>query len=753
MSVGFLKAVPVWKAGENKIRNSVCAFYVSFKAQPNMELRIACCNVYKAYLNGKLLSIGPARAAHGYYRMDRIRLENVNEENLLFIEAAAYNTDNYCYVNMPGFLQAEVVSNDTPVAWTGEHFWVRTYTERLRVVSRYSLQRSFVESYDFSAPPTKEYADPVRGEYEKPQAVEGGAILDRTVSYTNYQPHDCVRIERGVFSLGVGDENRNIFTDTTELGIYPPEQWQTHACDLATRLEYTAQKIGEGLRAGEYALYDFSVVQTGYVRTTFRALADSVVYLLFDSLDLKKEGEHASNINFRRGNEFNLIEYRVKKGDFEHITIEPYVMRYLKIVVVAGEIVEEKMRILGCENPDTGRFSFVCQDEKLQKIIEAGVRTFKANALDILMDCPSRERAGWLCDAYFMGKVEQILTGNNKVEGAFLENYHLEPPCKKLPKGMVHMCYPSEVIGDKARYIPNWALWYIVELYDHYKRTGDKTQALQSKEKVYGIFGYFSEFLNKDGLIEDLDGWVFVEWSKANDPAFIVGVNYPTNMMYAKALCLAGELYGDEKLTLQAEHIRQKIVEQSFNGEFFEDNRIRQDGTLLPTGNISETCQYYAFFTGIATKEKYPALYKTLVKWFGAVRNQAEAYPRVYKSNAFIGNYLRLIMLLENGEEGRILSECKDFFYGMAKRTGTLWEHDGEYGSVNHGFASYAVFVMVNYMIGYYGRNGKKLLFKKCNATEDCQISIPIEDKEMTVIRKDGETSISIPDGYEIVEI
>ena len=29
------------------------------------------------------------------------------------------------------------------------------------------------------------------------------------------------------------------------------------------------------------------------------------------------------------------------------------------------------------------------------------------------MDCPSRERAGWLCDSYFTAKTEYVLTGTN----------------------------------------------------------------------------------------------------------------------------------------------------------------------------------------------------------------------------------------------------------------------------------------------------------------------------------------------------
>jgi alpha-L-rhamnosidase len=129
----------------------------------------------------------------------------------------------------------------------------------------------------------------------------------------------------------------------------------------------------------------------------------------------------------------------------------------------------------------------------------------------------------------------------------------------------------------------------------------------------------------------------------------------------------------------------------SFNGEFFEDNAVRDgNGALVKTGHTTETCQYYAFYFGTASKEDYPALAETLVSRFGPKRDPERDYPAVYPSNAFIGNYLRLELLLRWGFKERVLDECRDFFLGMAEMTGTLWEHSRLTGSLNHGFASMA---------------------------------------------------------------
>ena len=38
---------------------------------------------------------------------------------------------------------------------------------------------------------------------------------------------------------------------------------------------------------------------------------------------------------------------------------------------------------------------------KLNRIYNGARRTLRLSTLDIFMDCPQRERGGWLCDSHF----------------------------------------------------------------------------------------------------------------------------------------------------------------------------------------------------------------------------------------------------------------------------------------------------------------------------------------------------------------
>lgn len=284
-----------------------------------------------------------------------------------------------------------------------------------------------------------------------------------------------------------------------------------------------------------------------------------------------------------------------------------------------------------------------------------------------------------------MGRAEKLYTGENLIERNFLENFLLRDNYEDIPSGMLPMCYPADV--DGGGFIPNWAMWFILELKDFKERTDDGDFILLFKNKVYRLLDWFKQYENADGLLERLPGWVFVEWSKAND--FVQDINFPSNMLYSYALCAAGELFGDEELLQKAEKLKTVIRKRSFDGEFFRDNEVYKNGAAVSTENRSETCQYYAFFTGMATKELYPELRQRLVNEFGPDRVKNGGYSEIYPSNAFIGNFLRLELLCNNGCCAELLKEIKGYFLYMADITGTLWEHKDTFANCNHGFASY----------------------------------------------------------------
>ena len=467
---------------------------------------------------------------------------------------------------------------------------------------------------------------------------------------------------------------------------FPVEELETCTVWDAEKLDFFPDDLIERSRAipaNGYRVYDMGREVTGMIGLTVTCPEPITIYTLFDEL-LQDNPNHP--VDFVRLGTSSVVVWHLPAGTHRLLTAEPYSFRYLQLVSVHGPCSLEDLYVQGYTFQPIPSKHF--KDAALQKIYDAAIETFRQNVVDIYMDCPHRERAGWLCDSFFTGRVEYMLTGAVPVERNFLEHFLLPESFAHLPQGMLPMCYPAD--HRDGKFIPNWAMWYVVELEEYWKRTGDRELVDAAKGKMYDLLTYFRRFENEFGLLENLESWVLLEHSRASE--FTQDVNFPSNFMYAAMKKTMGSLYDDAALYQEGEALLKTAREMALStgSVFFSDNALRKDGKLVVTqGVCSEVCQYYAFYFGAATPEENPDLYRILIHDFGPQRKTVNPWPNVYYANAFIGNYLRLDLLWQWGLKERLLEEIKGYFTFMTDRTGTLWEVDLPTHSCNHGFASY----------------------------------------------------------------
>jgi len=141
--------------------------------------------------------------------------------------------------------------------------------------------------------------------------------------------------------------------------------------------------------------------------------------------------------------------------------------------------------------------------------------------------------------------------------------------------------------------------------------------------------------------------------------------------------------------------VRATAARLAWDGEWFDDNALRgEDGALRRAGHPTETGQYYAFYFGAADPATRSALWERLCTEFGPSRDAARTWPGIPPSNAIVGAYLRLELLLRDGRAEQCLRECRGFFSPMVRLTGTLWENLSPEASLDHGFASSAAWLI-----------------------------------------------------------
>lgn len=734
----------VWGNVNRDEKNLTLAFCLKGDFSSDTKIRLYASNVYRIFVDGNFVCYGPERTAEDYSRERIVKIANAKT---VVIEVAQYRVWSYNNSLEQPFFSAEVISNGKTVA-DSYGFSCHLITDRVNKVQRISYQRNFIEYYDMSFDKRIFY----NGDFSVyPEVglidVESPVLLSGNPDFSSYTHIPLRLVNKGTAlrkKAPVDDYNVwwGNYVESGEMEGYKASETEADPVGEISCIDF--EEKGDL----EYYTYSSEVAVTGLISLNVKANKDSVIYALFDEID-QPTTDGKPDVKFIRPTFYNIAVWKLKKGEYGLLSFEPYELKYVKFVI-DGSVKISNLEIIEIANKNTESVKFTCENKKIEKVFEAGRNTFCQNAVDIFMDCPSRERAGWLCDSYFTARTEQLLVGNSLIEHNFLENFLL---CKgrHLPKGMIPMCYPAE--NGNGTFIPNWSMWYVLELGEYYERTADKELVLKAKPKIYELIEYFDKFVNKDGLLENLEGWIFLEWSVANSSEYVCGVNYPSNMLFSKMLKTVSFLYNDKSLYIRSEKITDKIFEQSYNGEFFVDNAVRdKDGKLTLTKNISETCQYYALNCGIKTDKKFV---EKMLSEFGPNRPSI-VYPFVGKSNVFIGNYLRLKWLLSIGEYERVDKESIDYFYYMAEKTGTLWEYQGVEASCNHGFTSVICCYIVEFVFGFCGFSvkDKSLIFKNdVKLNVNAKITLPVGKGNLVIEVKDGKRSIENNTEYGITEI
>ncbi len=764
----FQSAVPVWPEGRDAEMNCFAGFRAEFESagteREPVTLRVAAATIYRAWVNGQFVGHGPARAGHEYYRVDvwDITKHLKPGKNLVAIEVAGYNANSYYLLDQPSFVQAEVRRGDVVLAATGfpeAPFDAAVLDYRVQKVRRFSFQRPFIEVYRMTPDSQTWRSDPAAA-FEKVALVQtdGKRLLARGVGVPEFAQVAPIRsvasgklVPQAVATYwkdrsmtNVGDKLKGFPEE--ELAAKPSQEAQEFVSEPETTEEtaYDPQ-TPFALSTREYRILDLGTNLTGFLGATVTCSEKTKLWFLFD--ELLTDGD----VKFNRLGCACVVSFELEPGTYHLESIEPYTLRYWKIACVEGKCEIHDAYLREYTHPGMPA-TFASSNPRLDKLFRAGVETFRQNTLDVFMDCPSRERAGWLCDSFFTARVERDLTGTSRVERAFYENFLLPEKFECLPEGMLPMCYPADHYDGV--FIPNWAMWFVVQLEEYAARSGDREMVEALEPKVMKLLEYFKPFENEDGLLEKLESWVFVEWSPANQ--FVQDVNYPSNMLYAGVLSAAGRLYDRPELLEKAEKLRETIRKQSFDGTFFVDNAVRKDGKLEVTTNRSEVCQYFAFFFDVASFETHPELWQKLREAFGPDRKETKAFSEVHLANSFIGNMLRMELLSQRGQSQQILDESIGYLEYMADRTGTLWENVHADASCNHGFASHICHTLFRDVLGVREvdiRNKTvRIRFGKLDL-ESCRGEIPTPEGPISLSwRRDGEKieyDLQMPEGYK----
>ncbi|THF82742.1 alpha-L-rhamnosidase-related protein [Cohnella fermenti] len=681
-------------------------------------LKITARTFYRLYVDGRLMGHGPARAAHGHARVDVLDITAVmteGREHTLAVELAGYNDPNVYVTGESSFLMAELTVGDTVLAYT-DHSWqgFRLY-QRRQLTEAFSHARCLGETYDMDRSfidwRTNVGEEPV-GQTEVEELDERPVLLPRVV------PLPDMRVTRNARLISVHDTevdpdlaiapHPHFREETNYFHTFPPiVDRPSVACSRELPLPFTGiiQRMDRDNhctiqpapgRAAALA-YDFGEMNSGFIGIEYTCLEAGTLDLVFTDL-LEDRG----TFNPRRSGSNCVIRLNSQPGRFTFVVFEPHAFRYVKLIVRGQAFtIHDLFTVLYQFQPPLHK-AFLCNDGELNRIYDAAEQTLIMNTLDVFMDCPGRERAGWLCDSYWSGRAALLMLGDTSVERAMLDNF-LRSDQAPLDEGFFPVCYPSG-FANQGCFIPNWPLFLILELDEYVSRSGDTSMLADYRQTVADLIGQFALYENLAGLLENLPGYVFVEWSSANLPEYKSPISVGTNALYAYVLQRAGEIYRNTEWADKADRLQRLLLGSSFTGSWYADSLAHDSERGLTPGSLcSEAVQYYVLRFAVSDRSDRAEMVSRLIEAHGPSAPQLASDVALARANVFIGYFLRFDLLAGWGEHRRLLQEMKALFsYMIDNGPGTLWEHTVSSDSVCHGFASHAGVWLVRDILGLH---------------------------------------------------
>lgn len=718
---------------------------IPFEAGDAVSVTVTAGTFYRMYVNGEIAAHGPARAAEGYLRADNIDVSRFikDGENHIAFEVVHYGEPFGPYSNdvsrVGALLIAELKKrekdgSETVVAATSDDWKAIRLTQRVRHAERVSHCRENAENYYIDPEYTLWRTEPELCR-EKAAVTECPyTVIDRGM------PLPDLSVSRGgsVTEFGAADffpdrkvsvdwfcaNSPDYFKETMERPVLDYRRTEEIAAPSRMRFEPDSKGgiriSGIGPDETAYAGYDTGSLHLGFITAEVETAAPCVLDVVHlesrNFFDLKEEVTGGAN---------PVTRLHLPGGKTKFTCFEPACVRYIRFYVRPEGDYSEKEgafcgrigkntpeirisapEIVNFTTPDTRIGSFECSDDGINRLYDAARLTLRLNTLDIFMDCPERERGGWLCDSLWTARAFNMMMGNASVERAFIENFLLTKP-----EDTWHAFFPESYPGLKGDFkacpgLLTWSFWLMIELPEYVRRTGDKDFALRRKARIDEFVKGSLSLRGESGLLENMP-WLFIDWSLSND--FCRPISTAANALYARMLIDLGELYGEKEWIRTGKEIRTILrtvltgsdEKPEDTGGFLPDALEFKDGTLRKCGNYSESAQYTIVWSGLFRRGEMPRYIWGLVHTTGPDR-ESECDTRLGKAGLFIGLCIRLDMLSVLGEYELMYKELQAIYLPQLREgPGTLWETQTVVNTSRcHGFSSHAGVLLMRDILG-----------------------------------------------------
>jgi alpha-L-rhamnosidase len=710
-------------------------FRVEFPSTDAVTFSIATVCFYQVWLNGVWIGYGPARASHGRLTIDRWALsqEHLKVDNCVTVQALWEGIFTFDHVRgTPGVWMAlDEARGPLPFAPLASSQTGRTYSHR------FSHQRGWVEEIDGRKRAAGWMGgtwNPSEWQQASIRTNDEAVILeerDFLPFVTRTRRPESVTFS-GAADLSAKTEHRALGYEGVPNFGAPMDSPSRNIQEEALRPSAARDENLAGLTlsgTGPTILHpdpqgldrtvqlDFGTYASGMLELEISAPAGTQIDVGWSEIPWNNETASRWSESDQPGGSVAARECADSRQGLRYIcTGAPnerldgmfiMALRHMRLTFrvpssVKAPITIHHLAVRVAGYPIEREGDFRCSDESLNRIHRAAVETMENSIHDVYMDCPGRERGGWLNDSYSAAVGMSAISSDTSFDRRFLRQF-IDSLAVIPEMHSVAALYPSEFHrwpGGKQRPILCHSLFWVIQAERHLRLFGDEKLKKEWWPGLKTTIDGFGLYRSKEGFIENHPWDEFVDWSSPQGGP----IQTFSNLIYGTALSRIGSLYNNAALKRDGAQTLEAIESAAWNEGrgLYADIVNREGAALSPGSRFSEVTNYIALWTGALPKEREEKAWRQMRNLHPRSTDNA---PMVYELDLARGNAYSLLYRFEyqgrRGEIADLARDLKEAFLPMLERgQTTLSEHLACHFSLCHGFQGYVAHVLARYIGG-----------------------------------------------------
>ena len=470
---------------------------IDLKEKPiSFNIQVSADNRYKLFVNGKIVSMGPARCDTYFWNFETVDiapflLAGKNSITAIVWNEAQYRPEAQISVRTAFILQGK--SEAEEILNTNET-WKCLCDKGYQPVPGYFFAATKGQLVDMAKTIKGDWTSPDFDDTDWPKAAK---LFDGKL--------------KGA-SDGLAWQLVPSTLPQMELTYQriPVLRW---AVGMKVSPSFPAEKQAIQVPANSKVvlLLDQTFYTNAYVTLNFSKGKGAGISIGYAETLYDQEGEELlkSNRNDVEGKKFvgrtdSLLADGTDSQSFTSLNFRSY--RYIRLIVQtkADPLIIDDLYGTFTGYPFKANYTFNSDNKEIKKILDIGWRTARLNAWETYTDCPYYEQLQYIGDT----RIQAMISYYNSGDDRLARNALTLMDHSRLAEGVTMSRYPSR----STQIISTFSLWYIGMLHDYWMYRPD---AGFLKDKLMGereILTFFAKFQQADGSLKDLPYWRFVDW-------------------------------------------------------------------------------------------------------------------------------------------------------------------------------------------------------------------------------------------------